>query len=156
MGQSSPSSHPCGPVFTIFSSLWASLHHLLILVGQSSPSSHPCGPVFTIFSSLWASLHHLLILVGKSSPSCSSTVCFQSYQVSFHIFHVLPSLIEPSSSRHICTNCVKMAAYICTIKKHLYVFLFFSAKIYADSGIGSANSLVSVYSKGGCIPPIPS
>ena len=39
---------------------------------------------------------HLHIFVCLSSPSFSSTVYFQSCQMSIHISHIFPSVVEPS------------------------------------------------------------
>ena len=42
---------------------------------------------------------HVHIFVGQSPPSFSSTVCFQSCQLSVRIFHIFPVVVKPSPSR---------------------------------------------------------
>ena len=48
--------------------------------------THIRAHTLTSFFAIYAFRNHLHIFVGQSSPSCSSTVCFQSCQLSVNIF----------------------------------------------------------------------
>ena len=55
------------------------------------------------------------MFVGQSSPLCSSTVCFQSCRMSFHIFNFFPGVFEPTSSRPSVPQCSHFRHFVSSL-----------------------------------------
>ena len=94
----------------------AATQTLKSLEGKNGKKSHKS--VLQLFIEFSPFRDHLHIFVGQSSPSFSSTVCFQSCQLSVHICSYLPGCCRSISDS---ADLQMRHQKLCTLARHLSV-----------------------------------